>query len=207
MNYPTQQYTTLHYTTVHCTAPCDWSLAAQLISFRKAQSRKKKPTYLCALREFPQKCLPCLIIMQSCYCDYRINKTLSPLDLRSLLCSRDLDVLRTQRIIGFYLNYPQINELGESDHSNYILCYVMLCYALLCCAVLCYAMLCYTILPYGTVLYCTALRCAVLYCAVLYCALLCCAALCCAVLYCAVLCCAALCCATLCCIVLCAVLH
>ena len=148
-------------------------------------------------------CLPCLIIMQSCYCDYRINKTLSPLDLRSLLFSRDLDVLRTQRIIGFYLNYPQINELGESDHSNYILCYVMLCFTVLCCAVQCYAILYYTILPYGIVLYCTALRCAVLYCALLCCAVLRCAALCCAVLYCAVLCCAVLRCAVLRCAVLC----
>ena len=31
-------------------------------------------------------------------------------DLRFVLCSRDLDVLRAQRIIGFYLNYPQIIE-------------------------------------------------------------------------------------------------
>ena len=32
-----------------------------------------KPTYLCAPREFLKKCLSCLIIVQSCYCDYRIN--------------------------------------------------------------------------------------------------------------------------------------
>ena len=36
--------------------------------------------------------------------------------LRFLLCSRDLDVLRAQRIIGFFnLNYPQINEVKKSD--------------------------------------------------------------------------------------------
>ena len=38
-------------------------------------------------------------------------------DLRFVLCSRDLDVLRAQRIIGFfYLNYPQIDGVGKSDH-------------------------------------------------------------------------------------------
>ena len=38
-------------------------------------------------------------------------------DLCFLLCSRDLDVLRTQRIIGFlYLHYPQINEVGKPHH-------------------------------------------------------------------------------------------
>ena len=36
----------------------------------------------CAPRPFPQVCLPCLIIIQSCYCDYRINKT--------FVCSRPL---------------------------------------------------------------------------------------------------------------------
>ena len=40
-------------------------------------------------------------------------------DLRFLLRSRDLDVLRAQRIIGFfYLNYPQINKAGKSDHMK-----------------------------------------------------------------------------------------
>ena len=37
--------------------------------------------------------------------------------LRFVLCSRDHDVLRVQRIIGFFsLDYPQINEVGKSDH-------------------------------------------------------------------------------------------
>ena len=39
----------------------------------------------------------------------------SLLDLRFALCSRDLYILRAQRIIGFYLNYPQINEIKVSD--------------------------------------------------------------------------------------------
>ena len=37
-------------------------------------------------------------------------------DLPFMLCSRDLDVLRAQRIMGFfYLIYPQISEAGKSD--------------------------------------------------------------------------------------------
>ena len=35
--------------------------------------------------------------------------------LRFVLCSLDLDVQRAQRIMGFF-NYPQINEVGKSDH-------------------------------------------------------------------------------------------
>ena len=38
-------------------------------------------------------------------------------DLCFALCPLELDVLRAQRIMGFsYLNYPQINEVGKSDH-------------------------------------------------------------------------------------------
>ena len=37
-------------------------------------------------------------------------------DLRFLLCSRDLDVLCAQRIIGFLISYPEINEAGECGH-------------------------------------------------------------------------------------------
>ena len=38
-------------------------------------------------------------------------------DLRFVLWSLFLDVLRAQRIIGFfYLNFPQINEIGKSNH-------------------------------------------------------------------------------------------
>ena len=36
-------------------------------------------------------------------------------DTRFVLCSRDLEVLRAQRIIGFlYLDYPQINEVVKA---------------------------------------------------------------------------------------------
>ena len=38
-------------------------------------------------------------------------------DLRFLLCSRDLDVLRVQRTMGFFhFNYPQTNEVKKSNH-------------------------------------------------------------------------------------------
>ena len=50
-------------------------------------------------------CLPCLIIIQSWYFGYTINKNyhiFSLRDLHFLLCSIDLDVLRAQRIIAFY---------------------------------------------------------------------------------------------------------
>ena len=42
----------------------------------------------------------------------------SLLDLRFLLFSIDLDVLREQRIMGLSknLNYPQINEICKSDY-------------------------------------------------------------------------------------------
>ena len=45
-------------------------------------------------------------------------------DLRFVFCSRDLDVLRAQRIIGFYLNYPQINEVGKLHRTKLKLRYV-----------------------------------------------------------------------------------
>ena len=41
---------------------------------------------------------------------------LSLLELHFVLCTLDLDVL--QRIMGFYFNYPQINEVGKSDRTR-----------------------------------------------------------------------------------------
>ena len=76
--------------------PYDQSLPAQPIGIRKAQSRKK-PTNLCAPREFLKKmCLPCLILIKSCYLSH-------------------VGVLHAQRITDFfYLNYPQMNNVGKS---------------------------------------------------------------------------------------------
>ena len=72
--------------------PRDRSLPAQPISIRKAQSRKKAHKPLRTSWISPKTCLPCLII---------INLVVLTLDLRFLLCSLELDVLRAQRIMGF----------------------------------------------------------------------------------------------------------
>ena len=40
-------------------------------------------------------------------------------DLCFVLCSLELDILRTQRIIGFFNhNYPQINEVRKSNQMD-----------------------------------------------------------------------------------------
>ena len=72
------------------------SLCVQTISVWKVQSRKK-PTYLSAhlLMTSPKLCLPCLIIMQSCYCDFKYT-TLSyvlPLDRDQVNRARNAEVL------------------------------------------------------------------------------------------------------------------
>ena len=61
-----------------------------------------------------EMCRPCLIIIQSCHHMFSLR------DPHFVFCSRDLDVLRARRIMGFfYLNYPQINEISKSDHMVY----------------------------------------------------------------------------------------
>ena len=41
----------------------------------------------------------------------------SPCDLRFVFCSLGLDVQKRAKDHGlFYLNYPQINEIGKCDH-------------------------------------------------------------------------------------------
>ena len=53
--------------------------------------------------------LPVLgLLAQSCYFDSRINRLLHV--LRFVLCSRDLDVLRAQRIIGFFTHKSTKSE-------------------------------------------------------------------------------------------------
>ena len=101
------------------TLSCDQSLPVQPISIRKAQSRKKahKPSRTSHIS--PQMCLPCLVIVQSCYCDYRINKTF--LRPRCLICILDSGhfistYYARKGFWAFYRNYPQINEVGKSDH-------------------------------------------------------------------------------------------
>ena len=95
---------------IHVIRDC---LASQ--SAHEKHNQEKKPTNLCAPHWIPHNiCLPCLIIMQYCSSDYGINKpfayTRYVICVSCMLCSRDLDVLRAQRIMGF-LSYPQINEV------------------------------------------------------------------------------------------------
>ena len=88
---------------VWCSSP------AQPISIRKAQSRRKAHKPLRTSWISHKLCLPCLIIIQSCYFDY---------DLRFVLCSRDLDVPRAQRITGFFLSQLPTNQRGQNPLST-----------------------------------------------------------------------------------------
>ena len=69
-----------------CQCPRDSSLPAQPISIRKAHAVKKKVQKpLRISKKFLQKkCLPCLIIIQSRYFDYRIDKLLA--SSRCVIC-------------------------------------------------------------------------------------------------------------------------
>ena len=106
--------------------PRDRSFLAQPISTRKAQ-QKKKPTNLCASREFLKQSIGHVgWIIQSCYSDYKIN--------RPFACSRCLiSVSCSVHVISRYyvrkgswafldLNYPQISEVRESDHVDKSVC-------------------------------------------------------------------------------------
>ena len=64
--------------------------------------KKRKPTYLCAPHEVLKTFHMFLLF-----------------DLQFVLCSRDLDVLRTQRIMAFlFLIYLQISEVRKSDNMT-----------------------------------------------------------------------------------------
>ena len=53
-------------------------MPAKPISTRRSSTIKNKmPTNFCVPREFPKMFRPCLVIIKSCYFDYRINKTLT----------------------------------------------------------------------------------------------------------------------------------
>ena len=73
--------------------------------------KERKPTNLCTTRISQKKRLPCLIMIQSRYLDYRINKMFAcslcglSFALRALDLDVDLDELRAQRIIGFLITH------------------------------------------------------------------------------------------------------
>ena len=77
----------------------------------------KSPQTFAHIVNFSKTLLPCLIIMQSCYFDCRINK---PFACSRCVISAFRALLtwsqRITRAKAFYLNYPLINEVGKSDH-------------------------------------------------------------------------------------------
>ena len=101
------------YNTYHVIGVCLLSQSAP----GKHNQEKKSPHTFAHLVNFIEMCLPCLIIMQSCYFDYRINNTFvcSRRLIAFLALSLYLGVLLAQRILGIYLNYPQISGVGNSD--------------------------------------------------------------------------------------------
>ena len=70
----------------------------------------------------PKMYLPSLIIIQSCYFDYRINKSFACsrcMICFFVFCSLDLDVLGAQRIIGVLSwLYSQINAVRKSNDMD-----------------------------------------------------------------------------------------
>ena len=97
-------------------SPCHWSVPSQQINTQKAQSRKKKAHIP---PEYKMCTVCCLTIIQSCYFDYRINKPFAcSRCVICVLCS--VHVISTYYVCkgswAFYLNYPQINEVGKSGH-------------------------------------------------------------------------------------------
>ena len=63
--------------------------------------------------------LPCLIIIQSCYFDYRIYKPFTcSRCVICVLCSIHLISAYAKDHGLFYLNYPQITEVRKSDHME-----------------------------------------------------------------------------------------
>ena len=75
----------------------------------KSTIKKKWPTDLCTPLEFLKKmCLPCLIIIQSFYFDYRINKNFKY--SHCVICFS----CSVHRLFNLY--YPQMSKVGKSIH-------------------------------------------------------------------------------------------
>ena len=77
---------------------------------------EKKPTYLCAPRKFPPKCiLSCNLVIAT-----RINKTF--VCSRCLICILDsghfISTPHAKDSWLFHRNYPQINEVGKFDQVD-----------------------------------------------------------------------------------------
>ena len=101
--------------------PRDRSLPVQPISIRKTQSRKKDHKPLRISWISPKMCLPRLIIIQSRYLDYRVN-ILFVYPCCVICISFSVHLVWTYYVrkgswAFFYLNYPQITEVGKFDPS------------------------------------------------------------------------------------------
>ena len=82
-----------------CDFPCDTNLPAQPIRIRKAHPRKKSPQTFAHLVNFSEN----VSAMFDNHTILSFHMMFSLRDLRFVLCSRDLDVPRAQRIMGFIL--------------------------------------------------------------------------------------------------------
>ena len=105
-----------HSTAPHSTAQHSSSIAIKSLAVRsgfacptnqhpRSTIDKTRPQTFAHLVNFSNKCLSCLIIIKSCYFDYRTNEPFncSRCMISVSCCPRDLDLLRAQRIIGFIL--------------------------------------------------------------------------------------------------------
>ena len=81
---------------------------------------ESRPMWGGCFRRLPKMCPPCLIIIQSCYFDYRIDRpftwSLCVIAFHSLFTrSRCTTSAKDHGL--FYLNYPQINGVVKTDDS------------------------------------------------------------------------------------------
>ena len=110
------------------TQPCEWSLSSQPTSIWKVQSRKKSP-HTVPLRTSwisPKMCQPCLMIIKSCYFDYRTNKPF-PCSHCLICVSCSVHVISTYNASKgssrlFYLNCPNIRGWKIQSHGSQVQC-------------------------------------------------------------------------------------
>ena len=96
---------------------CGVCLPSQSAS--EKHNQEKSPCTFAHLVNFKTKCV--------CHVWSSYTLVISNINLSHTLNAwsafRDLGVLRAQRLIGFfYLNYPQINEVGKTDHMATTVC-------------------------------------------------------------------------------------
>ena len=105
--------------------PCDRIWLRSQSAFGKHNQEMKAHIPLRTSRiSKKQMCRPCLIIIKSCYFDYRINKPFirnSRCLICFFLCSLDIDVRCAQRIIGFFILITHKSMRSENPITqNYV---------------------------------------------------------------------------------------